>query len=82
MEQAQKDYDSGKTEKEIAQEKLDEFEKTNKELIDLFKNREGTKTFFQYLKADSAVELLSNPGSVLKDYTTLGLHLMQQTQII
>lgn len=72
VEQAQKDYDSGKTEKEIAQEKLDEFEKTNKELIDLFKNREGTKMFFQYLKADSAVELLSNPGSVLKDYTTLG----------
>lgn len=72
VEQAQKDYDSGKTEKEIAQEKLDEFEKTNKELIDLFRNREGTKTFFQYLKADSAVELLSNPGSVLKDYTTLG----------
>ena len=72
VQQAQKDYDSGKTEKQIAQEKLDEFEKTNKELIDLFKNREGTKTFFQYLKADSAVELLSNPSSVLKDYTILG----------
>ena len=72
VQQAQKDYDSGKTEKQIAQERLDEFEKTNKELIDLFKNREGTKTFFQYLKADSAVELLSNPSSVLKDYTILG----------
>lgn len=72
VDKAQKDYDSGKSEKQIAQERLDEFEKTNKELIEMFNNKQGTKTFFQYLGADSAVELLSKPSDVLKDYTTLG----------
>ena len=38
----------------------------------MFNNKQGTKTFFQYLGADSAVELLSKPSDVLKDYTTLG----------
>ena len=72
VDKAQKDYDSGKSEKQIAQERLAEFEKTNKELIEMFNNKQGTKTFFQYLGADSAVELLSKPSDVLKDYTTLG----------
>lgn len=72
VDKAQKDYDSGKSEKQIAQERLVEFEKTNKELIEMFNNKQGTKTFFQYLGADSAVELLSKPSDVLKDYTTLG----------
>lgn len=74
VEKAQKDYENGKTERQLAQEELEDFEKKNPDIVEMAKsnNKEGTKNFFQYLKATGAVNELTNPRDKVKDYTQLG----------
>lgn len=67
---AKENYYEGKTDKELAKEKLDAFEAEHKDELDRL--TQGIQGYFDSIGASAATDILKNPRGILAGYTNIG----------